>query len=104
MAHRRVDPKEQFSKWLARYGAIVWGLFLAAIIALMFFQPDTSMACVYMLLIVTVNKAIDTISYTKNSTSEKGFYWAVELAKALNGKKAEQTEDDSEGSEEGENG
>ena len=71
MREKRMDPRKQFSKWLARYGAIVWGLFLLAVVVLLYFQPEAAMACVYLVLIVTFNKVIDTIAYTDNSKSEK---------------------------------
>ena len=67
----KIDPKKQFSKKLAWYGAIAWGVFIVMVIALLYFRPETAMAVVYMLLIMTVNKAIDTLAYTKNSTTEK---------------------------------
>ena len=66
-----MDPKKQFSKWLARYGAVVWGVYLLIIAALMYFRPETAMPCVYLVLILTVNKMIDTVAYTRNSTTEK---------------------------------
>lgn len=67
----KIDPKKQFSKKLAWYGAIAWGVFIVLVIVLLYFRPETAMAVVYMLLIMTVNKAIDTLAYTKNSTTEK---------------------------------
>lgn len=66
-----IDPRKQFSKWLARYGAIVWGLYIFAIIALIAYRPETAMACVWLTLIMTFNKALDTLSYTDNSKTEK---------------------------------
>ena len=72
MVNRKmVDPKQQFSKWLARYGAIVWGLYAFAVLALIAYRPEAAMACVWLTLIMTCNKALDTVSYTRNSTTEK---------------------------------
>lgn len=71
MVEYRIDPKKQFSKWLARYGAIIWGIYAFAVLALIAYQPETAMAAVYLTLIMTANKALDTLSYTKNSTTEK---------------------------------
>ena len=68
---QRMDPKKQFSKWLARYGAWVWGVYIFAIIALMAYRPEVAMACVYLTLIVTINKALDGLQYTDNSKTEK---------------------------------
>jgi hypothetical protein len=71
MAEYKIDPRKQFSKWLARYGAIIWGIYAFAVLALIAYQPETAMAAVYLTLIMTANKALDTLSYTKNSTTEK---------------------------------
>ena len=71
VSRRVVDPKQQFSKWLARYGAIIWGLYAFAVLGLIAYRPEAAMACVWLTLIMTCNKALDTVSYTKNSTTEK---------------------------------
>jgi len=76
-----MDPRKQFSKWLAKYGAIAWGVFLGLLIVVIIVRPETSMACVYMLLIVTVNKALDTLSYTDNSKTEKILLAGLERAR-----------------------
>ena len=68
---RRTDPKKQFSKWLARFGAIIWGIYAFAVLGLIAYRPEAAMACVWLTLIMTCNKALDTVSYTKNSTTEK---------------------------------
>lgn len=67
----RVDPKKQFSKWLARFGAIIWGVYVFAMIPLIAYRPEAAMACVWLTLIMTCNKALDTVQYTRNSTTEK---------------------------------
>lgn len=66
-----IDPKKQFSKWLAKFGSYAWGFSLAALIGALIARPEASMACVYMLMITTVNKIIDTLCYTDNSKTEK---------------------------------
>ena len=65
------DAKKQFSKWLAKYGAYIWGAYIFAILGLMAYQPETAMACVWLTLIVTINKALDGLQYTDNSKTEK---------------------------------
>ena len=77
----RMDPRKQFSKWLARYGAIFWGAYLVIIAVLILAQPEAAMACVWLALIVTVNKMLDTWAYTKNSTYEKGLLAMLERTK-----------------------
>ena len=85
-AHK--DPRHQFSKWLARYGAIFWGLYLLVIAVLIYFQPEAAIACVYLALIITANKMLDTWAYTKNSTYEKGLLAMLERTKMELGLKA----------------
>jgi len=67
----RMDPRKQFSKWLARYGAVIWGIYAFAVLALIAYRPETAMSCVWLTLIMTANKMLDTLSYTRNSTTEK---------------------------------
>ncbi len=68
---KRIDPKQQFSKWLARFGAIVWGIYSFVILALVAYRPEAAMSCVWLTLIMTANKVLDTVSYTRNSITEK---------------------------------
>lgn len=68
---RHTDPRKQFSKWLAKYGSIIWGIYIFVIIALIAYQPETAMACVYLTIIVTINKAWDAYQYNDNSKTEK---------------------------------
>lgn len=68
---KKVDPRHQFSKRLARYGAIVWGIYSFAVLALVAYRPEAAMAAVWLTLIMTCNKALDTVSYTRNSITEK---------------------------------
>ncbi len=103
---KQFDPRKQFSKRLARYGAVFWGLYLLIIAVLIYFQPETAIACVYLVLIVTVNKMLDTWAYTKNSTYEKGLLAMLEKTKMelslkaggkISGKQDEDEEDEGEG-------
>lgn len=73
MGVKRINPKEQFSKWLARYGAWFWGLYMLVLAVLIYLRPEAAMQCFYLALVVTANKALDTIAYTDNSKSEKLF-------------------------------
>ena len=46
------DPRKQFSKWLARYGAIIWAIYAFAVLALIAYRPETAMSCVWLMLIM----------------------------------------------------
>ena len=103
---KQFDPRKQFSKRLARYGAVFWGLYLLIIAVLIYFQPETAIACVYLVLSVTANKMLDTWAYTKNSTYEKGLLAMLEKTKMelslkaggkISGKQDEDEEDEGEG-------
>jgi hypothetical protein len=69
---KSVDPKDQFSKWLARSGAVYWIIHLTLLILVMALVPAVATACVYMALIVSVVMMIHVWAYTRNSTYEKG--------------------------------
>ena len=71
MKNKFMDPKKQFSKWLAKSGAIYWIIFHTILLAVMCFRPEVAIACVYMSIIVSVVMIIHIISYTQNSTLEK---------------------------------
>lgn len=77
----KFDPTKQFSKRLARLGAIVWTLYVFALLALVAYRPEAAMACVWLTLIMTANKALDTLSYTKNSITEKMLLAGIERTK-----------------------
>lgn len=68
----RMDPRQQFSKWLAKSGAVYWIVFHTALLAVMCVRPETSMACVYLAIIVSAVMVFHVWAYTKNSTYEKG--------------------------------
>lgn len=72
MGEKRMDPKQQFSKWLAKSGAIYWIAFHTMLLAVMCFRPETAMACVYLAIIVSVVMVIHVWAYTRNSVYEKG--------------------------------
>lgn len=78
MNNARMDPRKQFSKWLARFCSIIWGIYVFAMIPLIAYRPEAAMACVWLTLIMTCNKALDTVSYTRNSTTEKIILGALE--------------------------
>ena len=102
---RRVDPRKQFSKWLARYGAIFWGVFMLIIAVLIYLRPEAASSCVYLALIITGNKMLDTLAYTQNSMTEKMLLAALDKMKmefslkAGNGKATSSDDDDDSESE-----
>lgn len=91
MGRKMINPKEQFSKWLAKSGAIYWIVFNSALLLLMYLRPEVAIACVYMAIIVSVVMIFHVWAYTKNSTYEKGMLALIdktrmELSLKSNGK------------------
>ena len=75
------DPKKQFSKWLAKSGAIYWIVFLSALLFVMCYRPEVAIACVYMAIIVSIVMIIHVWAYTKNSIYEKSLLTVLDKAK-----------------------
>ena len=68
----KMDPKQQFSKWLAKSGAVYWIVFLTSLLFVMCIRPEVAISCVYLALIVSGVMIFHVWAYTKNSTYEKG--------------------------------
>ena len=105
MEKKHMDPRKQFSKWLARYGSIVWGVYIFLSLALIAYQPEAAMAVVYLTIIMTLNKAWDTYQYNSNSKTEKALLAMLDrVSMEINiGKKSKGSGSD-EVTEEGGNG
>jgi len=106
---KKVDPRHQFSKRLARYGAIVWGIYSFAVLALVAYRPEVAMMAVYLTIIMTLNKAWDTYNYNSNSKLEKILLAILDKTKmeiSLGGINAKSTsvKNDDEEDGEGDNG
>ncbi len=104
----RMDPRKQFSKWLAKSDSIYWFAAFTALIAVIAFVPDAAIACVYMAIILSVDKIINVWAYTRNSIYEKGFLAMLEKTrmeltlKPVLGKKSEKEDHNDEEITEGE--
>lgn len=71
MGNPRMDPKQQFSKKLARWTSIFWFIYMAWLSALLLLAPASAQYAVYMGIIATVVMMINVVSYTANSVQEK---------------------------------
>lgn len=78
---KKPDPKEQFSKWLARSGAIYWIAFHTLLMCLMYLRPEVANACVYLSIIVSIVMVIHVWAYTRNSIYEKGLLAMLDKTK-----------------------
>ena len=103
MAQRKIDPREQFSKKLAGRVEWFWFGYMILCAAVMVTQPASALPAFYLACLVTGIMLVSVYLYTKNSVSEKGFYWLAEIAKAAAGIKQEK-DSDTDDEEEGGNG
>ena len=71
MSRIKIDPKQQFSKKLARWTAVFWFLYMSWLSVIILLQPSAALYVVYMSLICTVVMIINVIAYTRNSIMEK---------------------------------
>ena len=98
----RVNPREQFSKKLAGRAEWFWFFYMLVLAAVMVLQPDSALPAVYLGIMVTGVMIVSVFAYTKNSIDEKWFYWLAEIAKAVSGKKQEDSaEEEKEGESNG---
>jgi multisubunit Na+/H+ antiporter MnhB subunit len=77
----RIDPKQQFSKRLARWTSFFWFLYMTWLSVLMMLQPDAALYSVYMGIIATAVMILNVWAYTKNSIYEKGALALLDKAK-----------------------
>ena len=99
----RVNPREQFSKKLAGRAEWFWFFYMLVLAAVMVLQPDAALPAVYLGIMVTGVMIVSVFAYTKNSIDEKWFYWLAEIAKAVGGKKGDDS-DEEDVKDEGGNG
>ena len=97
---KRIDPKEQFSKWLAKSGAIYWIAFQTLLLVLMYLRPEVANACVYLSVIVSIVMIIHVWAYTRNSIYEKGLLAMLDKTRMELAFGKEKDDDDTEYHEE----
>lgn len=105
MGRKSLDPKSQFSKWLARWTTIFWAIYLIWLSVILIIRPEVSLNVVYIVLITTVVMLMNVWAYTKNSTYEKGLLAMLDKVKIQlgAGKTATEMEDvpEEDGEEDG---
>ena len=74
MEMKRMDPKKQFSKRLARWTAVFWFVFMAWLGTVLFLAPEAGMYSVYMSIVVSVVMIINIWQYNSNSKTEKALF------------------------------
>lgn len=105
LSPRKIDPKEQFSKRLARWTAVFWFFYLTYLTAMMVIEPAIAQAAIYLGGFVCLVMLINVWAYTHNSVYDKAFYWASRIEEMRAGKKdKDKPEDDKKDEGEGGNG
>ena len=95
MGEKLIDPKQQFSKWLARWTAVFWGLYMAWVSVICVIQPLAVDAAVYLGLIASGVMLLNVWAYTRNSVYEKAILAAMERDRIkLTWKNPDTTNDD----------
>jgi len=101
---RKIDPRKQFSKRLAGRTEWYWFLYMVLTIVAIVVAPEAALSVVYLGIMVTAVMIVSVLAYTKNSIDEKWFYWAAEIAKAINGSVNKDKDKDKSEKEDGEGG
>lgn len=99
---QRMDPRKQFSKWLARWTAIYWFLHMTGMAVLCMIQPNVADAAVYMAIISSVVMLVNVWAYTRNSVYEKAILAGMDAKQIQLSWKNTKPKTDEESGEEGE--
>ncbi len=91
---KRVDPREQFSKKLAGRAEWFWFFYMLILAVVMVLQPASAMPAVYLGIMATGVMIVSVFAYTRNSIDEKWFYWLAEIAKAVGGRKGDDSDEE----------
>ena len=78
MGTRRVDPREQFSKWLAKWTALFWFCYMLIMAVALVIQPQIADAAVYIVICTSLVMLLNVWAYTKNSIYEKAILAGLE--------------------------
>ena len=110
MGNYQINPKNQFSKRLARWTAVFWFVYLTWLSILMMLEPSVALYSFYMSIVVSIIMMTSVIMYTINSVTEKRIFGMLDKAKIelqLGPVKASvnnKDDEDEEIEEEGDNG
>ena len=77
----RMDPRQQFSKKLAKWTAGFWFVYTAWLSAILVIQPSAALYTVYMGIIATVVMVMNVWAYTRNSIYEKALLAMLDKAR-----------------------
>ena len=81
MGNYQINPKNQFSKRLARWTAVFWFVYLTWLSILMMLEPSVAVYSFYMAIVVSIIMMTSVIMYTINSVTEKRLFAMLDKAK-----------------------
>ena len=67
----RIDPKQQFSKKLARWTAVFWFIYMGWLCTILFLAPEAGLYTVYMSIVISIVMILNIYQYNSNSKLEK---------------------------------
>ena len=106
MAMKKPDPKNQFSKKLAKWSAWFWFIYMVLILAVLAFQPVTAEAIIWLAGITSFVMIVNIWAYTDNSIYDKALAAGSKIIGRFQfrGKKKDSSDEDDDDEDEGEGG
>ena len=105
MGRIRIDPRQQFSKKLARWTSVFWFLYMTWLSVIILLQPAAALYVVLLAMLTTIVMFINIYEYTKNSIYEKSAFAMLDkLELNLKHKSDTETEEETEDEKEGDEG
>ena len=106
MAMKKPDPKDQFSKKLAKWSAWFWFIYMVLILAVLAFRPVTAEAIIWLAGITSFVMIVNIWAYTDNSIYDKALAADAKIIGRFkfNGKKKDSSDDDDEEDDEEDEG
>jgi len=80
MAMKKPDPKDQFSKKLAKWSAWFWFIYMVLLLATLAYQPLTAQAVIWLAGITSFVMIVNIWAYTDNSIYDKAIAAGVKIA------------------------
>ena len=77
---RRVDPKDQFSKKLAKWSSWFWFVYMLLVLAAIVIQPLSADAAVYLAGFSSLVMILNLAAYTRNSVYDKAIAAGADIA------------------------
>ena len=99
MAMKKPDPKDQFSKKLAKWSAWFWFIYMVLLLGTLAYQPLTATAIIWLAGITSFVMIVNIWAYTDNSIYDKAIAAGVKIAGRFRfgNKKSKEDDEDEEG-------